>query len=124
MLRQGLQVGLLRLKLRLVLVIQLGHQRGDKGLIVRHAGKVGTASQVERLGDAIFQMPMGRLNGSVLMGNARVVAGGAEPVVVTEIVIQARQGFPTRPTRIAIRRAQTIGAMFLRGSATSKQRIL
>lgn len=51
---QGLEVRLLRLKLRLVLVIQLDHTGRDKGLIVGHAGKVGTASQVERLGDAIF----------------------------------------------------------------------
>lgn len=71
---QGLQMFLLTGKLRLVLLIQLIDRGSDEGLIGRHILKVITASQIQSLGDAVFEMAMGRLNRPILVGNPFVVA--------------------------------------------------
>lgn len=72
-----------------MLGIQLRHCLINQGLILGNAGKVTAITQHQRLFNPIFQMPMGRLNRAVLVGDAAIIPGRFEPIVMTEFVIQA-----------------------------------
>ncbi|NER84333.1 MAG: hypothetical protein F6K42_33320 [Leptolyngbya sp. SIO1D8] len=76
-------------KFPLVLLIELIDHSGNESLIVSQTGEVITAAQVERLGDAILEMTVGRFNRTVFMGNPFVVTRRPQTIVVTQVVIEA-----------------------------------
>ena len=114
----------LMLILILMLGIELGHTVIEQVLIVADASEVGAAAQVHRLDNAVLQMTVGAFNRTVLVGDSPVVSRRLQPIVLTQVVIQARQRFGLLPTQISIGRTQAIGAMLLWSPAAGKQGIL
>jgi len=60
--RQGLEMVLLFRKLGWMLLIQFGNNAANEGLIVGHAGEVSAATEIERLGNTVLEMTMGRFD--------------------------------------------------------------
>ena len=73
--------------------IEFGHHPIDIALVIRDTLKFKTAAQIKLLGQAIFKMSMGRLNGPILVGNAEIVAGGLQTIVLAEVLIELGQLF-------------------------------
>ena len=107
-----------------VLLVELSHNGANEGLIVTYAGEVTAAAQVERLGNAVFEVTVGRFNRAIFVRYPFVVARRSQAIVMTEVVIEAGQRFAAFATGIAIGRTEAIGAMLLRRAATFKQGIL
>ena len=83
--------------------IEFGNHAIKTGLVIRHIGKLKAPSQVELLGQAIFEMTVGRLYRPILVGNAPIVAGGLQPIVLAQVLIELGQLLVVAP-RIAVGR--------------------
>jgi hypothetical protein len=92
--------------------------------LVAYAGEVTAAPQVERLGDAVLEVTVGRFNRAIFVSYPFVVARRPQAIVMTEVVIQPGQRFAPFAASVTIGSAEAISAVLLRRSATFKQGIL
>lgn len=88
------------------------------------AGKVGAAALHQLLLDAAFDVPVGRLDTAILVGLARVVAGGGHAVVPAQLVIAPGEVGLGIAIEVLEGRGQRVGAVFRRCFAELPQRLL
>ena len=89
-----------------------GNHTINTGLVICYLGKLKALSQVELLGQAIFEMTVGRLYRPILVGNAPIIAGGLQSIVLAQVFIELGELFVVAP-RVAVGRTQTVGAFAL-----------
>ena len=76
------------LKLVLAALVELSDGAIDKLLILLNCPKLKAAAQIQPLAQAVFKMPVGRLYGPVLMGDAGIIACWLQTVVLAEVFIK------------------------------------
>ena len=96
----------------------------DEAAIERQVVEIARAPQQQRILDRPFEMAVRSFDGTVLMGDAAIVAGGPHAVMGAKLLVATRQILARIPVQIAERGGQTVAAMLVRCSAEQPQGIL
>ena len=106
-----LSVGMLRDKVEETVELELAAPVGVESV------EVSGTTQQQRVLQRFFQMAMRAFNGSVLVGDAGVIARGRHLVVAHEPLVALRQILLGRAVEVAERRRQAVAAMLLGNAA-------